>query len=179
MKLKNHFKENSYITTMNPSNILFLHVDPSSDLYAMYKERAEIHNQSQQFRDAGFDLFVPTDTEFVPNRSKKVEFGVTCAMFGGNNEPLSFYMYARSSISKSNFRLSNNVGIIDSGYRGIIGAYFDAYPWQDESFIMRKGTRVVQLCSPTLEPFLVYVVDSVDSLGQTERGTGGFGSTGV
>jgi dUTP pyrophosphatase len=164
---------------MNAASILFLHVDPSSDLYVMYKERAENHNRTHQFRDAGFDLIVPTDTEFVPNRSQKVEFGVTCAMFGRLNEPQSFYMYARSSISKSNFRLSNNVGIIDSGYRGIIGAYFDAYPWQDDTFIMRKGTRVVQLCSPTLEPFFVQVVDSVDSLGQTERGTGGFGSTGV
>ena len=179
MKFKNHFKENSYIITMNASSILFLHVDPSSDLYVMYKERAEQHNRVNQFRDAGFDLIVPSDTEFVPNNSKKIDFGVTCAMFGRYNEPLSFYMYARSSISKTNFRLSNNVGIIDSGYRGTIGAYFDAYPWQNDTFVMQKGSRVVQLCSPTLEPFFVQVVDSIESLGQTDRGTGGFGSTGV
>jgi dUTP pyrophosphatase len=179
MKFKNHFKENSYIIKMNAASILFLHVDPSSDLYALYKERADKHNQVNQFRDAGFDLIVPTDTEFVANHSKKIDFGVTCAMFGRYNEPLSFYMYARSSISKTNFRLSNNVGIIDSGYRGTIGAYFDAYPWQDDTFVMQKGTRVVQLCSPTLEPFFVQVVDCIESLGQTERGTGGFGSTGL
>jgi dUTP pyrophosphatase len=95
------------------------------------------------------------------------------------NQPISFYMFTRSSMSKTNFRLSNSVGIIDSGYRGTIGAFFDAYPWQNDTYMMTKGSRVVQLCSPTLEPFMVSIVDSIDSLGQTDRGAGGFGSTGV
>jgi dUTPase len=40
-------------------------------------------------------------------------------------------------------------------------------------------TRMFQICSPTLEPFLVEIVDSEDELGSTERGNGGFGSTGL
>ena len=163
---------------MNPTTRLFLYVDPSSDLYAMYQSQAEQHNALGLTPNAGFDLFVPAETTFEPYKSQKIDFGVTC-MMQRSNQPISFYMFTRSSMSKTNFRLSNSVGIIDSGYRGTIGAYFDAYPWQNETYTMTKGSRVVQLCSPTLEPFTVHIVDSIDSLGHTERGTGGFGSTGI
>jgi dUTP pyrophosphatase len=94
------------------------------------------------------------------------------------SKPESFYMYPRSSISKSNFRLSNNVGIIDSGYRGNIGAFFDIYGGTNDVYIMEKGTRYVQICNSKLEPFKVVVVNDVILPGNTERGTGGFGSTG-
>lgn len=163
---------------MNSVNRLFLYVDPSSDLYGLYQSQAEQHNAQGATPNAGFDLFVPTETTFEAYKSQKIDFGVTCAMYRAN-QPMSFYMFTRSSMSKTNFRLSNSVGIIDSGYRGTIGAYFDAYPWQNDTYTMSKGSRVVQLCSPTLEPFTVTIVDSIDSLGQTERGSGGFGSTGV
>ena len=176
--LKKDFKELISIITMNSVNRLFLYVDPSSDLYGMYCSQAEQHNAQGATPNAGFDLFVPSETAFEPYKSQKVDFGVTCAMYRAN-QSISFYMFTRSSMSKTNFRLSNSVGIIDSGYRGTIGAYFDAYPWQNDTYTMMKGSRVVQLCTPTLEPFMVTIVDSIDSLGQTERGSGGFGSTGV
>jgi dUTPase len=44
---------------------------------------------------------------------------------------------------------------------------------------MPRMTRMFQICSPTLEPFLVRIVDSEEQLGVTPRGRGGFGSTGV
>jgi dUTPase len=44
---------------------------------------------------------------------------------------------------------------------------------------MNPMTRMFQICSPTLEPFLVEIVDSEEHLGSTERGNGGFGSTGL
>ena len=166
---------------MTPLTELYLYVDPSSDMYAYYKEKAAAHNNMGVHPDAGFDLICPTETQFESNKSMKVDFGVTCAMFSGDDysTPISFFMYARSSISKTNFRLSNNVGIIDSGYRGTIGAYFDAYPWQNDNFTMAKGTRMVQLCAPSLQSFRIYVVDSLELLGHTERGTNGFGSSGI
>jgi dUTPase len=40
-------------------------------------------------------------------------------------------------------------------------------------------SRMFQICSPTLEPFMVQIVSSEEKLGVTERGSGGFGSTGV
>jgi hypothetical protein len=44
---------------------------------------------------------------------------------------------------------------------------------------MPPMSRMFQICSPTLQPFMVHIVDSEEKLGITERGNGGFGSTGV
>jgi dUTPase len=44
---------------------------------------------------------------------------------------------------------------------------------------MPPMSRMFQICSPTLEPFMVKIVDSEEKLGLTERGSGGFGSTGL
>ena len=161
-------------------------------MYDCYKSSINAHNNINSSSDSGFDLFCPDTTEFEPYRSKKIDFRIKCAMFSLGNVPIeravdnytvlkpsAFYMYPRSSISKTNFRLSNNVGIIDSGYRGNIGAYFDAAPWNNMAFNMIEKNRYVQLCYPTLEPFYVIMVDSVLSLGITARGVAGFGSTGL
>jgi dUTPase len=40
-------------------------------------------------------------------------------------------------------------------------------------------SRMFQVCSPTLQPFMVQLVESEEMLGKSERGSGGFGSTGV
>jgi dUTPase len=44
---------------------------------------------------------------------------------------------------------------------------------------MPPMSRMFQICSPTLEPFMIKIVDSEEKLGLTERGSGGFGSTGL
>ena len=68
------------------------------------------------------------------------------------------------------------MGIIDSGYRGnIIGAFLN---WSDNTYNMDAYSRPIQITAPDLCPILVEMVDSVDELGTTERGEGGFGSTG-
>ena len=101
----------------------------------------------------------------------------------------TFYLYPRSSISKTRVRLANNVGIIDSGYRGNICAYFDIKKTlinenltsekDNAVIILSKYQRVLQICSNNLEPFKVILINNIESLGETERGDGGFGSTGV
>jgi len=88
-----------------------------------------------------------------------------------DNIPSAYFLYPRSSISKTSFRLANCTGIIDRGYRGNLGAFFDCIC--DSS--MEKGQRLVQICSPTLEPFEVQLVSSLPF---TDRGENGFGSTG-
>jgi dUTP pyrophosphatase len=96
-----------------------------------------------------------------------------------------YYLYPRSSIVKTPFRLSNSVGIIDSGYRGEIMAVVDNINAAHNDMktcitqYMPPMSRMFQICSPTLEPFMVKIVDSEEKLGFTERGSGGFGSTGV
>jgi dUTP pyrophosphatase len=86
-------------------------------------------------------------------------------------------MYSRSSISKSNLRLANNVGIIDAGYRGHLMGMFDVI-YTDQT-VVNKFDRHLQICAPGLIPIYVQLVDSKDILGiDTARGDGGFGSTG-
>ena len=89
--------------------------------------------------------------------------------------PSPYYMYARSSIYKTPFMLANNVGIIDSGYRGNLGIAL--YNHTQHSEEVKSGTRLTQICMPDLSPnFHVLLVNKLDD---TERGQGGFGSTGT
>ena len=79
----------------------------------------------------------------------------------------------RSSISKTPLRMANSIGIIDAGYRGEIMAAVDNI--SDEDYMISPGDRLFQLVHPTLYP----IHASVESnLSDTERGEGGFGSTG-
>ena len=93
--------------------------------------------------------------------------------------PQAYYLYPRSSIIKTPLRLSNSVGIIDRGYSGEIIAVVDNIDHHtSNSFTIRAMERYFQICHPTLAPFKVVMVNSKEELGQTERGNGGFGSTG-
>ena len=98
--------------------------------------------------------------------------------------PVGFYLYPRSSISNTSVRLANNVGIIDSGYRGCLAGMFDVVSrvtsgFEQGGFLrLLSYHRLLQICSPTLEPFTVEMVFAESELGTTNRGIGGFGSTG-
>jgi len=83
-------------------------------------------------------------------------------------------MFPRSSISKTKLRLCNCVGVIDSGYRGEIMFKFNLD--KDSPFPMyNEGDRVGQLMIIPI-PFIEF--KEVDELSDSERGDGGFGSTG-
>jgi hypothetical protein len=101
-----------------------------------------------------------------------------------------FYLYPRSSISKTRMRLANSVGIIDAGYRGDLIAAVDTiglfgsndiwHVWKETLSPIKKYDRYFQVCAPDLSPFLVHIVETEAELGApTTRGTGGFGSTGA
>ena len=105
-------------------------------------------------------------------------------------QPCGFYLYPRSSISKTRMRLANSVGIIDAGYRGDLIAAVDTigifgstdiwHIWNETLAPVKKYDRYFQVCAPDLSPFLVHLVETEQELSApTERGTGGFGSTGV
>ena len=87
-------------------------------------------------------------------------------------------------------RLANSVGIIDAGYRGDLIAAVDTigffgstdiwHTWKETLSYIKKYDRYFQVCAPDLSPFLVHIVPTEADLGRpTERGAGGFGSTGV
>lgn len=132
------------------------------------------HNKFNEYPNAGFDLFCPEDVIYA-NSLFKLDTQVVCSMYKPDGSPCSYYMYPRSSVSKTNLRLANSVGIIDSGYRGNLIGVFDV---KDNKINVEKYTRLLQICSPTLDPINVELVSSLDELGLTDRGSGGFGSTG-
>ena len=122
--------------------------------------------------DSGFDLLNPMKIHL--DKTTKINFNVKCAMMDENNNSLPFYLYMRSSLSKTRIRLANSVGIIDKGYRGDICAYFDVL----EPDVLELYQRPIQLCANDLEFFNVVLVDNFDSFKNTLRGENGFGSTG-
>ena len=142
--------------------------------------------QDTEHIDAGFDIFVPSDVLLTNHSVNKLDFMISCSgqiVEASQNQDYKtyntgYYMYPRSSISKTNLRLANNVGIIDAGYRGhLIGMFDVLYHEQAE---LNKFDRLLQICAPKLMPIYVELVDSKEELGeQTIRGDGGFGSTGV
>jgi dUTP pyrophosphatase len=88
-------------------------------------------------------------------------------------EPTSFMLVPRSSIFRTPLRQANNIGIIDSGYRGRIMVPVDNRSGED--YIIKNGERLFQLVHPSLKPISIEIVEELD---ETERGSGGFGSTG-
>jgi len=134
------------------------------------------HNKSTfHVGDAGFDLYVPQTIECPMNKTTKVSMQVKCEMIDENGANVSYFMYARSSISKTPLIVHNSVGIFDAGYRGDVIAALRCLPNGDGDFLLEKDTRVVQICAPNLGSFEVKIVDE---LSETSRGEGGFGSTG-
>lgn len=146
----------------------------NKELNNNYLNHIASHNKINEYPNAGFDLFCPEDVIFNGSLFK-LDTQIVCAMYKPDGTPCSYYMYPRSSISKTNLRLANSVGIIDSGYRGNLIGVFDV---KDNTINVDKYTRLLQICSPTLDPIFVELVLSLDELGITDRGSGGFGSTG-
>ncbi len=149
-----------------------LFILPDESVKELYEQLSKTHNlevETNRYANSGFDL--PLPDEVMMTGLHKQDYLIKCAMFEYDT-PSAFYLYPRSSISKSSLRLANSVGIIDRGYRGNICAMFDV----KDSFIAPKGHRFVQICEPMLEPFKVQIVSKLD---ETLRGEGGFGSTGL
>jgi dUTP pyrophosphatase len=133
--------------------------------------------------DAGFDLFCPERllssgfqtiglNQKVKTSMEFIDGPVTYPMNVG------YYLYPRSSTgSKTPLRMSNSIGIIDSGYRGHITAFFDN--WRGADYLVDQYQRLVQICPPNLTyPVYVCMVEKEEELGLTERGANGFGSSG-
>ena len=158
---------------------LFIHT-ANNELREKYMISVEEHNRqvNSSHPNSGFDLFSPEDIETNLN-TVKLDTQVTCSMLDDNKNNCGFYLYPRSSISKTNLRLANSVGIIDSGYRGHLLAIFDIIRNDYVSTTIEKHSRLLQICSGDLQPFIVILVDDKSVLGETARGSGGFGSTGV
>ena len=119
--------------------------------------------------DAGMDL---TATKQFSNTTFQASYGTGIAV----EIPKGFVglIFPRSSIRKYDLTLSNSVGVIDSGYRGEIQFTFNKTNGMD-SIKYKAGDKIGQLM---IIPHPYVVFEEVEVLSDTERGEGGFGSTG-
>ena len=119
--------------------------------------------------DAGMDL---TITREIENTSFSVSYGFGIAM----EIPKGYVglVFPRSSVRNQDLILSNCVGVIDSGYRGELQATFKKTQGLDsiKYKVGERGAQIIILPYPT-----IYMTE-VPELSDTERGAGGFGSTG-
>ena len=152
-----------------------LHIKPFKDDDEKLVHQYQTNHSKFHNGDSGFDLFVLADIEVPSKSTVALHFGISCQAFRNSTGKLcSYYLYPRSSISKTPLRMSNSVGLIDSSYRGEIMAKVDNN--SDKEYIIKSGTRLFQLAAPDLGGNIKYRF--VEELSKTDRGSGGFGSTG-
>ena len=121
---------------------------------------------------AGYDLFADITEDLViePHTTAMIGTGIAVAIpegyFGG--------VYARSGLSaKEGLRPANCTGVVDADYRGEIkvALHNDC----DVKRTVKKGQKIAQM---VISPFLCVTFEEVEELDKTDRGEGGFGSTG-
>ncbi|MEE8335051.1 MAG: dUTP diphosphatase [Candidatus Neomarinimicrobiota bacterium] len=136
----------------------------SAEIHKMYKNHGHFHDG-----DAGLDLFIAREQVILAGESALIHLKIACESLDGQ----PFLLLPRSSISKTPLRLSNSIGLIDGGYRGEIIAAVDNIKTYD--YTVNKGQRLFQLVGMDGSPVHYEIVDT---LSETSRGRGGFGSTG-
>ena len=92
-----------------------------------------------------------------------------------DGKTVAMKLYARSSICNTGLMLSNGIGIIDSGYRGEVKAVFYTMVNGKTYGI---GDRIAQIAPSNDEDIEWEQVATLEELGKSERGMGGYGSTG-
>ena len=121
--------------------------------------------------DAGMDLTSRETVEIAPQGTVMVRTGVRVEIPEGHVG----LCFPRSGLaSKRGISLTNCVGVIDSGYRGEIMA--PLYNAGHELQVVERGERIFQL---VIMPFVTCECVEVDELSDSERGEGGFGSSGT
>ena len=124
-------------------------------------------------QSAGADLYsgMEQPVTIEPGKAEFIHTGIAIAI----PEGLVGLVYARSGMAcKKGIAPANKVGVIDADYRGEIMVAL--YNHGNEAVTVEPGDRIAQL---VLTPFITAAFDQTDSLDETDRGNGGFGSTGT
>nr|DAI75027.1 MAG TPA: dUTPase [Caudoviricetes sp.] len=120
--------------------------------------------------DAGFDLKARKETSVFPQDTEYIPTGVCVEI------PVGYVglLFPRSSISKTPLRMCNSVGVIDSGFTGEIKV-----PLQNTHHnLMVRVNQYDKIAQLVIVPLADVSIEIVDELEESERGNGGFGSTG-
>jgi len=147
-----------------------LQILPANELIGQFYEARANHAS-----DSGVDLYIPDHVEISNKSVAFVSMQIRCRMLDENGQETGYFLFPRSSISKTPLMLANSVGLVDASYRGDIIAALRIVEQDCSLYAIEKGTRLVQIVAPSLSKIKVEIVTS---LPETERGTGGFGSTG-
>ena len=135
-------------------------------------ERAIIPTRATE-GSAGLDLYACLEKEVVINPGERVFIPCGISIGISSNKYVAL-IFARSGLAvKKGITLSNGVGVIDSDYRGELGV--GLYNISKEPYVVSHGDRIAQMLIMNVENVVLKEVSSLDS---TERGEGGFGSTG-
>ena len=121
--------------------------------------------------DAGLDLLAAEDLELKPGERGAIATGVAVAI----PEGYAGFVHARSGRAlKEGLGVANGPGLIDSGYRGeikVIAVNLDP----TDAIAVKRGEKIAQL---VIQPVIQASLQETDELSASERGEGGFGSTG-
>ncbi|MGH0990674.1 dUTP diphosphatase [Bacillus cereus] len=126
--------------------------------------------------DSGFDLVAAEDTIIWPGETKVVPTGLAFEVPPG----YELQVRPRSGISR-NTKLRVILGTVDSGFRGEVGVVVDntskpSVFRSEAADVIEKGTRIAQ---GVIVPVVTAHFEEVDKLSESDRGSNGFGSTGV
>ena len=120
--------------------------------------------------DAGYDLRASRSMSVFPHNTEFIPTGVCVDI------PIGYVglLFPRSSISKTPLRMANSVGVIDSGFKGEIKVPL----YNTDEVEIKDIDRYDRVAQLVIVPCMDFQLEVVDDLGTSERGTGGFGSTG-
>ncbi|HCT64810.1 MAG TPA: dUTP diphosphatase [Lachnospiraceae bacterium] len=122
--------------------------------------------------DAGLDLFSVESVEIVAGDSKVVKTGIAIELPPNTEAQIR----PRSGLAlKNQITVLNTPGTIDQGYRGEIGVILINHG--NEPFNVEVGMKIAQMVINSV--ITVDIVEIIENLSETDRGSGGFGSTGL
>lgn len=149
-----------------------LHVDEPTVVKIAKTDRNARMPTKGSANAAGWDLYCLEETVVNFRTSVKIRTGLRVAI----PEGFEGQVRARSSLGSKGLILPHSIGTIDSDYRGEL---FVLMTWigQGESYKVKSGERIAQLVIAPI-PNIQFSEVEVGGLGETERGEGGFGSTG-
>lgn len=119
--------------------------------------------------DAGMDFYSNEETTILPNERKLISTGIVMAIPPG----YVGLIWDKSGIA-TKYGIKTMAGVIDSGYRGEIKILI--HNLSNQIHKIEKNTKIAQML---IQPIECRKVIEVEELDQTERGEGGFGSTGI
>lgn len=122
--------------------------------------------------DAGFDLYCTSKEIDWTKRQIVCHTGLAFEIPEGHVG----LIFPRSSVSNKPLMMANSVGVVDSCYRGEVTAKFNITDTRQNAFShYQEGDRVAQMI---IIPYPAIEFEETDSLSESDRGTGGYGSTG-